>query len=88
MPETPAVLTIQNLSTIFANGNGGLHALDRLSFEVGAEEFVCVLGPSGCGKTTLMKSMNRLTDLYPEVKVTGNIFINDEDILGVLSAED
>lgn len=55
-PNSP-VLTIHNLSTIFASEGGGLHALDRLSFEVGAEEFVCVLGPSGCGKSTLLRAL-------------------------------
>jgi NitT/TauT family transport system ATP-binding protein len=51
------VLTVKDLSTVFANGNGGLHALDRLSFEVCPEEFVCVLGPSGCGKSTLLRAL-------------------------------
>ncbi|MDD5695332.1 MAG: phosphate ABC transporter ATP-binding protein, partial [Bacteroidales bacterium] len=34
----------------------------------------------GCGKTTLLKSLNRLTDLYPEMKVTGMILIDGEDV--------
>jgi len=40
-----------------------------------------LLGPSGCGKTTMLKCMNKLTDLYKELKVTGSIFIEDDDIL-------
>ncbi|HNS47891.1 MAG TPA: phosphate ABC transporter ATP-binding protein, partial [Bacteroidales bacterium] len=36
--------------------------------------------PSGCGKTTLLKSLNRLTDLYPEMKVSGMILIDGEDV--------
>ncbi|NIS80803.1 MAG: ATP-binding cassette domain-containing protein [Anaerolineales bacterium] len=39
----------------FPNGNGGLRALDNVSFEVRRQEFVCVVGPSGCGKTTLLR---------------------------------
>ena len=54
MPHTP-ILTIRNLSAIFPNENGGLHALDRITFDVRAREFVCVLGPSGSGKTTLLR---------------------------------
>ncbi|HLO28641.1 MAG TPA: ATP-binding cassette domain-containing protein, partial [Anaerolineales bacterium] len=54
MPHTP-ILTIHNLSAVFANENGGLHALDQISFDVYAREFVCVLGPSGSGKTTLLR---------------------------------
>ncbi len=57
MPGSSPVLTVDNLSTIFANGNGGLHALDRLSFSVCPEEFICVLGPSGCGKSTLLRAL-------------------------------
>jgi phosphate transport system ATP-binding protein len=40
-----------------------------------------LLGPSGCGKTTLLKCMNRLTDINKELNVTGHIFIENDDIL-------
>jgi NitT/TauT family transport system ATP-binding protein len=49
------VLLVQNLSAIFPNGNGGLHALEHISFSVLPRQFVCVLGPSGSGKTTLLR---------------------------------
>ncbi|HET9906523.1 MAG TPA: ABC transporter ATP-binding protein [Anaerolineales bacterium] len=51
----PPVLTIRNLSAVFPDNNGGLRALDGLSFDVHPREFVCVLGPSGSGKTTLLR---------------------------------
>ncbi|MCC6298296.1 MAG: ABC transporter ATP-binding protein [Anaerolineales bacterium] len=51
----PPILTINNLSVVFQNENGGLHALDKISFNVRPREFVCVLGPSGSGKTTLLR---------------------------------
>jgi len=54
MSHTP-ILTISNLSAVFQNDNGGLHALDEITFNVRAREFVCVLGPSGSGKTTLLR---------------------------------
>jgi NitT/TauT family transport system ATP-binding protein len=53
--EPVPILTVRNLSAIFANGNGGLQALDKLSFSVYPKEFVCVLGPSGSGKSTLLR---------------------------------
>ena len=54
MPHTP-ILTIRNLNAVFPDANGGLRALEDISFDVHPREFVCVLGPSGSGKTTLLR---------------------------------
>jgi NitT/TauT family transport system ATP-binding protein len=53
--KTSPILTVRELSAVFPDNNGGLRALDRVSFEVCPREFVCVLGPSGSGKTTLLR---------------------------------
>jgi NitT/TauT family transport system ATP-binding protein len=50
-----STLTIRNLSAVFPDNNGGLRALEGLSFDVHPREFVCVLGSSGSGKTTLLR---------------------------------
>ncbi len=55
--------------------------LKNINLEIPEKKITVILGPSGCGKTTLLKSLNRLTDLYPEMRVSGNIFIDQEDIL-------
>ena len=60
---------------------GKQHILKNINTDIEEKKITIILGPSGCGKTTLLKSMNRLTDLYPEVKVQGSIRIDDEDIL-------
>jgi NitT/TauT family transport system ATP-binding protein len=49
------ILTVHNLSAVFPDSNGGLRALDGVSFEICPQEFVCVLGPSGSGKSTLLR---------------------------------
>ncbi len=51
------ILTVKNLSITFPDNNGGLDALDKLSFEIRPREFVCFLGPSGSGKTTLLRAL-------------------------------
>jgi NitT/TauT family transport system ATP-binding protein len=48
-------LVVRELSAVFRNSNGGLQALDRLSFSIQPQEFLCVLGPSGSGKSTLLR---------------------------------
>jgi NitT/TauT family transport system ATP-binding protein len=49
------ILTVQDLSVTFPDDNGGLEALDSVSFSIQPREFVCVLGPSGSGKSTLLR---------------------------------
>jgi NitT/TauT family transport system ATP-binding protein len=53
MPDP--ILIVHELSVTFLDPNGGLEALDRLSFSIQPREFVCVLGPSGSGKSTLLR---------------------------------
>ncbi|MBI5965364.1 MAG: ABC transporter ATP-binding protein [Chloroflexi bacterium] len=71
---TEPILTVKNLSVVFPDSNGGLHALDDISFEVCPRDFICFLGPSGSGKTTLLRILASL--LSP---TTGEIkFINHQ----------
>jgi NitT/TauT family transport system ATP-binding protein len=53
--ETPPILTVRDLSVVFPDNNGGLRALEDVSFEVCPQEFICFLGPSGSGKTVLLR---------------------------------
>jgi len=55
--STDPILTVSDLTVTFPDNNGGLRALDEVSFEVRPQEFICVLGPSGSGKTTLLRAL-------------------------------
>ncbi|HZK08686.1 MAG TPA: phosphate ABC transporter ATP-binding protein [Bacteroidales bacterium] len=70
-------ISIENLNLSF----GKQHVLKNINAQIPTNKITVIMGPSGCGKTTLMKSLNRLTDLNPEAHVSGSIFIEGEDIL-------
>ena len=48
-------ISVQHLSKVYATRDGGVAALERISFSIDEGEFVAVVGPSGCGKSTLLK---------------------------------
>ncbi|MBN1116462.1 MAG: phosphate ABC transporter ATP-binding protein [Bacteroidales bacterium] len=75
--EPTTVLKISNLNVNLPNHP----ILKNINLEVQENKITVLLGPSGCGKTTLLKSINRLTSLTPELKVTGKILIEGEDVL-------
>lgn len=72
-----AKIKIQNLDLFI----GKQQILKNINIEIPEKKITVILGPSGCGKTTLLKCMNRLTDLYPDIKVKGNVFIDEIDVL-------
>ena len=58
--SSDSILRAVGLSMVYPNGNGGLPALERVSFEAARNSFVCVVGPSGCGKSTLLRLLGGL----------------------------
>jgi phosphate transport system ATP-binding protein len=59
---------------------GGKHALKDITLDVPARQVTAIIGPSGCGKTTLLKSFNRLLDLNDDVRVSGSIQVDGQNI--------
>jgi NitT/TauT family transport system ATP-binding protein len=72
-----SVLRAEHISVTFPSPQGGLGALDDVSFQVGQGEFVCVVGPSGCGKSTLLRVIGGL--LSP---TSGQVYLRGDPLNG------
>jgi len=59
---------------------GNFHALKGISMEIEEKTVVAFIGPSGCGKSTFLRLFNRMNDLIPDTRLTGEIRIDGENI--------
>ncbi len=59
---------------------GESHALKDVNFEIGAKTVTAIIGPSGCGKSTFIRCLNRMNDLVPSFRLTGEMLHNGTDI--------
>ena len=59
---------------------GPNHALKDISVAVPAHEITAFIGPSGCGKSTFLRTLDRMNDLIPDVKITGEVDFNGKNI--------
>ena len=71
-------ISIKNMDLYY----GDFHALKDVNLEIQEKEITAFIGPSGCGKSTLLKSLNRMNDLVPGCKITGDITLDGEAIYG------
>src|ERR1039457_601435 len=78
MPSTagPERLHLNDLSVTYA----GKPAVRSVSLSIHQGEVLALIGPSGCGKTSLLRSLNRLTELTPGASSGGRILLDGEDI--------
>lgn len=60
---------------------GKFHALKDISLDIAANKVTAFIGPSGCGKSTLLRTFNKMYSLYPEQRATGDILLNEKNIL-------
>jgi phosphate transport system ATP-binding protein len=79
LPETSAhIIQIKDLDFYY----GSNHALKSITVDIPEKKATAFIGPSGCGKTTLLRCLNRMNDLIPDVRVTGSITLDGKDIYG------
>ena len=60
---------------------GENHALKDINMDIKKNAVTALIGPSGCGKSTFLKSLNRMNDLVENVKITGEVTLDNENIL-------
>ncbi|MCF0228538.1 MAG: phosphate ABC transporter ATP-binding protein [Parasporobacterium sp.] len=70
------VMTIRDLCLWY----GSSQALKNINMDVEEHSITALIGPSGCGKSTFLKTLNRMNDLIPGVKVTGEVLYRGNDI--------
>ena len=56
------------------------HILKDINLSIPEKSITCIIGPSGCGKTTFLKTLNRMHDETPEVKIKGKVYVDDLNI--------
>ena len=59
---------------------GENHALKNINLELYEKKITAFIGPSGCGKSTYLKTLNRMNDLVPNVKIQGTVLLDGENI--------
>ncbi|WP_370873927.1 phosphate ABC transporter ATP-binding protein PstB [Oikeobacillus pervagus] len=59
---------------------GNHHALKNIDLSIKENEVTAIIGPSGCGKSTYIKTLNRMVDLVPSVRTSGEIFYRERNI--------
>lgn len=76
MNTNTAKISTSNLNLYY----GTNHALKNISLDLYANKITAFIGPSGCGKSTYLKTLNRMNDLVPNVKIEGQVLLDGEDI--------
>jgi oligopeptide/dipeptide ABC transporter ATP-binding protein len=82
-PGSAQLLSVKDLSVDFASQEGVVHAVDGVSFSVGAGELVGLVGESGCGKSVTATAILGLTRMLPNASVTGAIEFEGRDLLAL-----
>ena len=70
------IMTVKDLCLWYGNHQ----ALKNITIDIPEKSITALIGPSGCGKSTFLKTLNRMNDLVPDVKITGDVCYRDEDI--------
>ena len=70
------IMTVKDLCLWYGNAQ----ALKNITMNIPEKSITALIGPSGCGKSTFLKTLNRMNDLIPNVKITGEVCYRDTNI--------
>ncbi len=70
------VMRIKNLCLWYKNAQ----ALKNINIEIEEKSITALIGPSGCGKSTFLKTLNRMNDLVPSARITGEVYYREHNI--------
>ena len=71
-----AILSARDLNLY----HGENHALKNINIDIPANEITALIGPSGCGKSTFLRTLNRMNDLIPSVKIDGSLTYRGQEV--------
>ena len=71
-----SIITVNDLNLWY----GQSQALKNIHIEIPENSITALIGPSGCGKSTFLKTLNRMNELIPSVKITGEVKYNSQNI--------
>ena len=72
-----SIISVKNLNLWYNNTS---QALKDVSIDIEENTITALIGPSGCGKSTFLKTLNRMNDLIPDVRIGGKVFYGNTDI--------
>lgn len=72
------ILQLKDVSISYSPGK---NAVNKVNADIKAKRITAIMGPSGCGKSTLLRAINRMHELYPDIKITGEILLDNRNIL-------
>jgi len=77
-------VVVRNLDLFY----GDFQALKQVNFSMARGDVSALIGPSGCGKSTFIRVLNRMNDLIPECRITGEVLLDGEDVYGAMDVTD
>jgi phosphate transport system ATP-binding protein len=73
-------MSVKNLDLFY----GDFQALENVNFSLAKQDVAALIGPSGCGKSTFIRVLNRMNDLIPSCRITGEVLLDGKDIYGLM----